>query len=229
MELEILYEDQALIAINKPHGLLVHRTKMAADATAFAVQILRNQLGGLHVYPVHRLDRKTAGILLFAKTKQANQDVQKLFREGQVDKSYRALVRGFVKDSGCIDYALTHEDKTQEAVTHYQLLQHIELNVPFGKFETSRYSLVELKPTTGRFHQLRKHMAHILHPIIGDRPHGCNKQNKLWKEKYQIDTMCLCATELRLTYPENQLISISSSYSQEIQKALTLCKSLAIH
>jgi len=228
MELEILYEDQQLIAINKPHGLLVHRTQIATDARTFAVQLLRNQIGGQHVYPVHRLDRKTAGILLFAKTKEANQDVQKLFRKRQVEKTYVALVRGFVDESGQIDYALKHNEKTQEATTNYKLIHHLELDLPFGKFETSRYSLVELKPETGRFHQLRKHMAHILHPIIGDRPHGCNKQNKLWKERFNINTMCLCANSLRFTYPNDHLITISAPYSYELQRVLALCKDLAI-
>ena len=228
MELDILYQDENLIAIHKPHGLLVHRTKMATDATEFAVQMLRDQIGGQHVYPVHRLDRKTAGVLLFAKTKTANQDVQQLFRERQVEKTYIALVRGFIEEAGCIDYALIHNDKQQEAKTNYRLLEHIDIDVPFGKFETSRYSLVELKPTTGRFHQLRKHMAHIFHPIIGDRPHGCNKQNKLWKDKFDMNTMCLCATELILTYPEHHQIKITAPLSREMQDVLSLCTSLAI-
>lgn len=228
MELNILFEDENLIAIHKPHGLLVHRTKMATDATEFAVQILRNQIGGQHVYPVHRLDRKTAGVLLFAKTKSANQAVQQLFRERQVSKTYIALVRGFIDEEGSIEYSLLHNDKQQEAKTDYQLLEQIEIDLPFGKFETSRYSLVELKPTTGRFHQLRKHMAHVFHPIIGDRPHGCNKQNKLWKDRFDMMTMCLCATELKLNYPENQQIKITAPLSLEMQEVLSLCKSLAI-
>lgn len=227
MELPILYQDENIIAINKPHGLLVHRTKMARDATEFAVQMLRNQIGGQHVYPVHRLDRKTAGVLLFAKTKAVNQDVQQLFRERQIGKTYIALVRGFIEEEGSIDYTLLHYDKEQEAKTNYRLLEHIDIDLPFGKFETSRYSLVELKPTTGRFHQLRKHMAHIFHPILGDRPHGCNKQNKLWKQKFEMKTMCLCATELRLRYPKNNVIKISAPLSQEMQGVLSICKSLA--
>ena len=141
MTLDILYEDDHLIAIHKPHGLLVHRTRMATDVTQFAVQILRDQIGGDHVYPVHRLDRKTSGVLLFAKSKIANQDVQQLIRERKVSKKYTAIVRGFVEQSGTINYALLKKDKLQEAETDYELIRHYEIDLPFGKFNTSRYSL----------------------------------------------------------------------------------------
>jgi tRNA pseudouridine65 synthase len=196
--LDILYEDQSIIAINKPHGLLVHRSRMANDAKEFAVQIVRNHVGD-HVYPVHRLDRKTSGVLVFAKSAAANSHYQQLFRERQVEKEYWAIVRGFIADSGTIDYPLNDGKKIQDAVTHYEKLEHFEINLAAGGFPTSRYSLVKLLPETGRMHQLRKHMAHIFHPIIGDRPHGCNKQNRLWKQRYDMITMMLHAR--RISFP----------------------------
>ncbi len=180
--LEILYQDQYLVAINKPHGLMVHRSPIATNTDTFAVQELRNQLN-LHVYPAHRLDRKTSGVLLFALDKEVLPALQTQFAARTLEKTYWAILRGYSEDKGTIDYALTNDKgKTQEAVTHYKTLQRTEIEVPFGKHTSSRYSLVEAKPETGRMHQLRKHFAHILHPIIGDRPHGCNKQNKLFLE-----------------------------------------------
>ncbi|APU95155.1 pseudouridylate synthase [Sphingobacterium siyangense] len=201
MPLEILYEDESIVAINKPHGLLVHRSSIARDASEFALQLLRDQLGKT-VYPAHRLDRKTGGILLFSLNKETDQYLQKSFQERKVDKKYLAVLRGFAPAEGLIDYPLKRDDGTlQEAQTSFRLLAQSELDVPFGKFPTSRYSLVEANPITGRMHQLRRHFAHIFHPIIGDRPHGCNKQNKFWKETYQMDTMLLHASELTFKHP----------------------------
>ncbi|MFE2861460.1 pseudouridine synthase [Sphingobacterium multivorum] len=201
MPLEILYQDESIVAINKPHGLLVHRSAIARDASAFALQLLRDQLGKT-VYPAHRLDRKTGGILLFSLNKETDQYLQKSFQERKIDKKYLAVLRGFAPAEGLIDYPLKRDDGTvQEAQTSFRLLAQGELAVPFGKFPTARYSLVEANPITGRMHQLRRHFAHIFHPIIGDRPHGCNKQNRFWKEAYQMDTMLLHASELTFKHP----------------------------
>ncbi|MCF0054884.1 pseudouridine synthase [Dyadobacter sp. CY356] len=219
--LEIVYRDADLIAINKPHGLLVHRSFIAADTSEFAVQILRDQIGQ-KVYPVHRLDRKTSGVLLFALNDRMNSLMQMQFQEGKVDKRYSAIVRGFTPDYLEIDYPLKRDDGVvQDAFTSFETVQKTELDLPSGKHPTSRYSLVDLHPTTGRMHQLRKHMAHILHPIIGDRPHGCNKQNKFFKEHFEMDSMLLHAREIKFYHPDNQtFISISADYQPEFKRML---------
>ncbi|WP_285543323.1 pseudouridine synthase [Dyadobacter frigoris] len=220
--LEIIYRDADLVAINKPHGLLVHRSFIAADTSEFAVQILRDQIGQ-KVYPVHRLDRKTSGVLLFALNDRMNSLMQMQFQEGKVEKHYRAIVRGFTPDYLEIDYPLKRDDGVvQEAFTAFETLQKTELDLPFGKHPTSRYSLVDLHPTTGRMHQLRKHMAHIFHPIIGDRPHGCNKQNKFFKEHFEMDSMLLHAREIKFVHPDNQnILSISANYQSEFGRMLS--------
>lgn len=222
--LEVLYENDDLIAVNKPHGLLVHRSPIAKDVTEFALQILRNQINQ-HVYPVHRLDRKTSGVLLFAKSKEVNSEVQQLFEQRKIAKIYQAIVRGYTPENGTIDYALTENNKTQDAITHYKLLKHFETNFSSGKFPTSRYSLIELYPETGRFHQIRKHLAHIRHPIIGDRPHGCNKQNKYWKEEFGMMTMMLVARSLAFEFPTGNHIVINASESEEFKEVWTILKS----
>lgn len=199
--LPILCHSADLIAINKPHGLLVHRSPIASDASEFAVQLLRDQLGQ-RVYPVHRLDRKTGGVLLFAVNEAMNAAMQQQFMNGLVAKTYLAIVRGYTPDEQTIDYPLRREDGViQEAVTHLKTRRRAEIPLAFGRHPTSRYSLVELNPETGRMHQLRKHMAHILHPIIGDRPYGCNKQNKLFLEQFAMNTMLLHAQQLRFRHP----------------------------
>ena len=179
MKLNIIHTDELLVAINKPHGLIVHRSSYADDATEFAVQELRNQLGR-YVYPCHRIDRKTGGALLFALDENMLSLMQQQFAQNKVKKKYLAIVRGYTDDTGSIDYQLINDKgKTQDALTHYITISRSELNIPSGNFLSSRYSLGELQPQTGRFHQIRKHLAHIMHPIIGDRPHGCNKQNQV--------------------------------------------------
>jgi tRNA pseudouridine65 synthase len=199
--LEIIYQDEVMVVINKPTGLLVHRSPIAADASEFAIQVLRDQLGQ-KVYPVHRLDRKTSGLLVFALNEEVNKHLQMAFMNRKIDKKYVALVRGFIAEKGTIDYALTNEaGKVQDALTHFKLLQKFEIEIPNGKFTTARFSLVEVEPETGRMHQIRKHFAHIFHPIIGDRPHGCNKQNKLFLEKWGMNSMLLHASELTFKHP----------------------------
>lgn len=223
LELEILYQDDILVAINKPHGLAVHASKMHPEDTEFALQLLRDQIGQ-KVYPSHRLDKKTSGILLFALDKEFDGPLQVLFAQNQVKKTYHAILRGFIEEDGEVDYALSNtKGKVQEALTFYKAIQQFEIDVPFGKFQTSRYSLVELKPQTGRYHQLRKHMAHIMHPIIGDRPHGCNKQNRFWKEHFKLDSMMLHAQELIFTHPiTRNEIKIQAPYSKEFKRGLEI-------
>ncbi|MCU4175043.1 pseudouridine synthase [Carboxylicivirga sp. N1Y90] len=199
--LEIIYQDEYFVAINKPHGLLVHRSPIAADAEEFALQLLRDQLQR-KVFPIHRLDRKTSGILLFALSSEVAAKLQACLEDELTQKIYLAIVRGHFPETIDVDYPLTNDSgKTQEAFTSFRNLKHTELEIPFGKFNTSRYSLIEAKPKTGRMHQIRKHLNHLRHPIIGDRPHGCNKQNKLFKERWNMMTMLLHAKQLKITHP----------------------------
>jgi len=223
MNLEILYEDDELVAINKPHGLLVHRTKIACDASEFALQLLRDQIHQ-KVYPAHRLDRKTSGVLLFSKSKEADRFIQNQFMKHSVDKTYLAIVRGFIQNDGIVDYPIGETKKKKEAITAFKVLETFEISVPMGKHLTSRYSLIELTPKTGRFHQIRKHMAHLRHPIIADRPHGCSKQNRMWKDKFRLTSMMLHANTLRIQHPDSSFIDIKASPSPEYERVLSILK-----
>lgn len=222
MELEIVYRDECLIAINKPHGLLVHKSFIASDVSEFAIQILRNQIGQ-RVTPVHRLDRKTGGVLLFALTDDANKIMNSMFAENRVHKIYHAIVRGYTADNERIDYPLIKEENGvfQEAVTNYETIEKVELPIPHGLFQTSRYSLVEVKPDTGRMHQIRRHFDHIRHPIIGDRAHGCNKQNRLFKQKWDMTTMLLHASEIEFIHPYKfEMINIKAPLQGEFVRTM---------
>jgi len=221
--LEIVYQDEHLIAINKPHGLLVHRSSIATDAKEFALQLVRDQVGR-RVSPVHRLDRKTGGLLLFAFEKDVEIAMHKQFQEGLVHKKYLAIVRGYAPDTMEIDYPLVKENgMIQEAFTAFETLKKAELPIALGSHPTSRYSLVEATPTTGRMHQLRKHFAHIFHPIIGDRKHGCNKQNRFFKEQWEMTTMLLHASELSFSHPvTNEQLHLSASLHEEFKRVMAL-------
>jgi tRNA pseudouridine65 synthase len=217
--LDIVFQDNFLIAINKPHGLLVHKSSIASDTDQFAVQILRDQIGQ-RVYPLHRLDRKTGGILLFALQEELNGIMQKQFAENRIKKHYEAIVRGFTPDELEIDYPLERDDGVvQEAYTRLRTLSRSEMDFSVGKHPTSRYSHVLLMPETGRMHQLRKHMAHIFHPIIADRPHGCNKQNRFFLNHFSMNTMLLHASKLDFMHPvTGEPIAIEAEYQPEFRR-----------
>lgn len=226
-EIEILYEDEHLVAIHKPAGLLVHRSYLARRERFFAMQLTRD-LVGCHVFPVHRLDRPTSGVLLFAKSSEVANALCEQFASHMIEKQYLALVRGNMHESGILDYALKVEldelgDKNadpnkaaQEAVTAYEPLLNTEIPYQSGRYPTSRFALVRLSPKTGRKHQLRRHMAHLRHPIVGDTTHGDGKQNAFFREHFGINRLWLIAKKLTFTHPITQTrLSIETELESE--------------
>lgn len=199
----ILFRDKNLIAVNKPSGLAIHKSKLVRNTNNFLVDVLYRQLGQ-KVYPVHRLDRKTSGVMLLALTGETHKEISKDFANKLVRKTYIAVVRGHLKEDITIDYDLPNNSgNLRPAITKVYVLAHSEIPLADSRFPTSRYTLIKAVPLTGRMHQIRKHLAHIYHPIIGDRPHGCNKQNKLVLENLGIQRMLLHA--YRLEIPGRQL------------------------
>jgi tRNA pseudouridine65 synthase len=208
--LPLLYGDDYVQAIDKPAGLLVHRTGLDAGETRFAVQLLRDQLGR-PVWPVHRLDKGTSGVLLFALDVDTARTLHNGFEAGAgMQKTYLAIVRGWPDDAGFIDHALKRmpDDmrdqrvEFQEAQTRYRTLARYELPVPQGdRHPTTRTALVELSPLTGRRHQLRRHMGHIAHPIIGDATHGKGQLNRDLAACLGEQRLWLHACSLQLPHP----------------------------
>jgi len=210
--LSILYIDDHLIAINKPAGMLVHRSKIDAREKVFALQTLRDQIGE-HVYSIHRLDKPTSGVLLFARNPEIAGKVAGDFASRKVRKTYVAVVRGWTPEVDTIDYPLkpifdrmtdgrTRQPKPpQNAETSFRTMATCEIPSPVGRYSSARYSLVEIEPKTGRKNQIRRHFKHIFHPIVGDRKFGDGAHNTFFKENFHVDRLLLAATSLELTHP----------------------------
>ena len=209
---EVLYQDNDLIVINKPEGWLVHRSWLDKHETVVVMQTLRDQIGQ-HVYPIHRLDRPTSGVLIFALSSEIARLLSEQFASNKIEKTYHAVVRGYVDGEAVIDYPLVEEldkiadkfankDKpAQDAITFYKGLSKIELPIEVGKYKTARYSFVELKPQTGRKHQLRRHLKHIFHPIIGDSKHGDLHQNRAFSHYFAVKRLMLHASTVKIIHP----------------------------
>ncbi len=207
MPLDILFEDEYLVIIDKPAGLLVHRTRQAFGEKENALIQLRDQIGSW-VSPVHRLDRATSGTLLFAKNPEILPLLKAQFMNRSVGKTYLTVVRGIpAEKENLIDYPLTSErsGKLQEAQTRYKVIAESE--IPFnstGRYPTSRYSLLTVDLMTGRTHQIRRHLAHIRHYIIGDKRHGDNKQNIFYQKQFGLENLLLHAFGLKFIHPVTQ-------------------------
>ncbi len=258
--LTILYQDEHIVAVVKPAGLFVHRSFMDKNEIYFVVQLLRDQIGQ-YVYPVHRLDRPTSGVLLFALTKRVAHKLSEAFANKsyqaqsidraitrssemlQMKKTYYALVRGHlaIKDPqgnycqhGLIDYALKEKldrlgdkdvspDKpAQSAQTHYQVIHRATLPIALGKYDTVRYSLVKLQPITGRRHQIRRHLAHLRYPIIGDINYGDNKHNPFFIEHFGFKRLMLHAQSLEFIHPVTEKLTIiTADFDNQWQHVFT--------
>lgn len=230
--LPILFQDDDLIVVNKNSGLLVHRSAIDRQAQEFAVQVVRDQIGR-KVYPVHRLDKPTSGALVFALSSASARQLALEFTEGRVEKSYLAVVRGTPPDETLIDYPLREErddiadvwasiDKpSQSAVTIVSKLASIEFPIEVDKFPTARYSLVRAAPKTGRKHQIRRHLRHLGHPIIGDVNHGSGKHNRFFRENFQINRLLLACTEISFLHPtQNKKIKVQAPLAEDFKKLL---------
>ncbi|TBW57942.1 pseudouridylate synthase [Marinobacter halodurans] len=209
--LSLIYEDDELLAVHKPAGLLVHRSPIDRHETEFALQYARDLNGGRHVYPVHRLDRPTSGLLLFAKDPGVARLLGAQMMAHEVQKSYLAIVRGWPQERGTIDHPLREEatDRrlkgqvavVQEAVTDFVRLGVAEIPYEVEGYPTSRYALMALYPRTGRRHQLRRHMKHISHPIIGDANHGRGRHNRFFTRHFGEARLFLASVGMSLTHP----------------------------
>lgn len=202
--LDILYQDDAMIAVNKPAGLAVHRSKMVSNADEFLIDVLREQVSGT-LYLAHRLDRATSGVLLVARSTEIAAALGEQFMSRDVHKQYLTVVRGWPDPmEGVVDYPLPGSRETgprRDARTSYRRLSTIEVPIALGRYPQQRYAWVLAEPQSGRFRQIRKHLAHIHHPVIGDCQHGRGDHNRLYKQYFGCHRMLLHAWRLSFRHP----------------------------
>ena len=225
----IIYQDAELVAINKPSGLLVHRSPIDKRETRFAVQELRNQLGQ-HVYPLHRLDKPTSGVLVFALSREAASFYGQQFQQHRIQKTYLALVRGYGPKHTSIDHALKDEaddyagvkgdGEAKAALTHVQCIQEFEIPLTVDRYETTRLSLMQCQPVSGRKHQLRRHLKHIGHPIVGDSRHGKGLLNRACEGYFGVGRLWLACTQMILTQKDGSLLVIDAPLADDFDRVL---------
>ena len=204
--IEVVYEDAALLAANKPAGLLVHRSQIAADETDFLLDRLQAH-ARTPLYLAHRLDRATSGLVLLAKSREMAGELGRQFMERGVDKRYLAVVRGWPQSAGEVDYPLPDvRDRSprKPALTRWRVLATATVPIALGRYPEQRYSLIEAAPLTGRYRQIRKHFHHLSHPIIGDTSHGRGDHNRLWRMHFGLDRLLLHAWRLDLLHPSGR-------------------------
>lgn len=243
LKINILYQDDSLIAIDKPCGLLVHRSDIDKHETRFALQETRNLIGK-RIYPVHRLDKPTSGVLIFALSSDVAKHIQQQFEACEIEKEYLLITRGFTPEQGIIDHALIPKNDfrkpnrqlnsrldtqakprvkpAQEAVTHYKRLATLELQAEIDRYPTSRFSLVKAYPKTGRKHQIRRHFKHLSHPIIGCPKYGKSNYNHYFTDKLNCPRLLLHCYAMTFLHPTlNKPICIESKLSGAFASLLT--------
>jgi len=227
-DLQILYQDDDFVAVNKPPGMVVHRSGMVGEVATDLVSEVKG-LVGCRVFPCHRLDRPTSGVVLLAFAPETVRLVQEKWNSSVVEKEYVAIVRGWIGEPGKLDYPLRLEEPRtrggvlplQSAVTVYHPRAWYEHPVSSGRYATTRLTLCSLKPRTGRRHQLRRHLAHLRHPIVGDTTHGDGKLNRWAREQTGSHRLFLHSGQL--TFPDSrsgEMVTITASPDSEWEDLL---------
>jgi tRNA pseudouridine65 synthase len=217
--IEALLETAELFAVDKPHGVVVHRG-FSGETTSLLDELRR---AGRVLHPVHRLDRATSGVLLFAKSSDAAREIQRAFQEGRVQKRYLALVRGAPPPSFDVDYAIPRDEggPRVDAQTSFTTLERFE--IPDSPLRERRYSLVEARPLTGRFHQIRRHLKHLGHPVAGDTTYGRSEHNALLRERVGLTRLFLHAAALTIDLP-GERVTIEAPLPDSLQVPLAVLR-----
>ena len=197
--IRILYRDESVVVVDKPCGLLVHPGPEAPDRDT-CLSRLRRQLGH-YVYPCHRLDRGTSGALLLAFSPDHARRLFEDFAQRRIDKTYLAVVRGYQGHSDL--RKVDHPVEGQPAVSRVRELERFTMPFVVGRYPSARYSLVEVHPETGRTHQIRRHLKHLFHPIVGDKRYGDNLHNRWLEQLLGWRRMALAATRIAFPHPQD--------------------------
>lgn len=201
----ILHQDEHLLVVNKPAGMPVHRSRLANDSDVYLIDVLRERVPGpLHL--IHRLDSATSGALLIGRSAEVAAQLGQQFMQRSVAKTYLAVCRGWPEEVGTLDYDLPGVRENSErkpARTHWRRLATVEVPIAINRYPQQRYALVEVVPETGRYRQIRRHFAHLRHPLIGDTSHGRTEHNRLFKQYFSTHRLLLHARALSFAHPQD--------------------------
>lgn len=200
----VLYTDESVVVVDKPAGIAVHRSHLVGADDDYLVDRVREQTGRT-LYLAHRLDRATSGAIVFAASKEDAAELGQQFMQRDVDKTYLAVCRGWPAESGEIDYPLDApgQRETKPAVTRWHTVASAELAVPMGRYPVQRYALLSVTPETGRYQQIRRHLHHISHHVIGDTTHGRGDHNRLFRIHLRVHRMLLHAWRIGFRHPRS--------------------------
>lgn len=201
--LELLYRDEYLLAVNKPPGLAVHRSRLVGADDEYLMDRLRTQVEG-PLYLAHRLDRATSGVLLIARSQEMAAEIGRQLMARTVGKSYLAVVRGWPAEQGEIDYPLSGASlrgEAKPALTRWRCLAMVEVPIAMGRYPQQRYALLDVSPETGRYRQIRRHFHHVSHHILGDTSHGRGDHNRLIRQHFGVHRLMLHAWRIELAHP----------------------------
>lgn len=219
----ILYTDEHLVVVDKPAGVPVHRSRLVNCDETYLIDAVRELVPGpLHL--IHRLDRATSGVLLIGRNSEVAGTLGRQFMERDVEKTYLAVCRGWPEEIGEIDYPLPgvrENSDRKPALTRWNRLQTIEVPIAINRYPQQRYALVEVSPETGRYRQIRRHFAHLRHPLIGDTSHGRTEHNRLFKQYYSTHRLLLHARRLTFSHPvEGHRMTIEAPLDAEFSALL---------
>lgn len=221
--MNLVYSDDDLVVVNKPAGLLTHKSGLCRDRVT-CMSLLRDHLGRW-VYPIHRLDRATSGLIMFGMSPEIAQVLGTAMQERRIQKTYLAIVRGHVLEGGTLDKPLPSSTTGREkpAATEYEPIATTEQPWPVRPYQTARYTFMKLRPLTGRTHQLRRHMHSLSRPIVGDTKFGDGAHNAAFVEHLAVKRLMLHAAELTLTHPRTgESLRLSAPVDADFSKALQM-------
>lgn len=222
--LAILHADEAIVAVDKPAGLAAHRSRLVGSDDGYLVDAVREATGRT-LYLAHRLDRATSGVVLLGASKAIVATLGAQFMARTVGKRYLAVVRGWLDDAGLVDHPLDAPGKPEPkpAVTRYRTLARVELPIPLSRYESVRYSLLEVEPETGRYQQIRRHFRHVSHHLVGDTTHGRGEHNRLFRARFGIHRLLLHAGSLSFDHPgTGARTTVHAPLGDEFRRAVAL-------
>lgn len=221
----VLHLDDRFAVIDKPAGLMLHDSALARGETDFLADRLRGQLQR-DIFLIHRLDRATSGCLLLAFDRDTASILGKAWMAGDADKDYLAVCRGWpAEDDFIVDYPLDGgpgKPEKKPARTRFRRIATGELDFASAGFQTSRYALLRASPETGRFRQIRRHLKHLSHHLVGDTSHGDGRHNRHFR-MLGIHRMLLHAERLSFTHPhEQQRVTVAAPPDAQFARALAV-------